>query len=144
MSNSSLFSLLDVTVREGKHFSSAFFRAVDSHESPDSVTENTTLVWNGSPLLGSKAFHEMLLASPVTKHDITGFDVQPFPNGDQNAINMIVSLSGRVYYGDKVPQNLFGFSAQLVVRRIQPNSPLALQTMSYRLIHKPSNATLQI
>lgn len=144
MSSNTFFSLLDTTVREGQRFSESFFKLLDTRDAPQSITPQTTIVWNGSPLVGRKAFSEMLLASPLTKHEITGLDVHPFPNGDQHALNMIVTLSGRVYYGDHVHDNLFAFSAQIVVRRPDARTPLALQTMAYRLVHKPANTKLQI
>lgn len=145
MSQNALFALLDTTVREAENFSQAFFKQVDKNErAPSSIQPNTTIVWNGTPLAGPSAFEQMVKQTPTMVHSLTGLDVQPFPNGDSQAINMNVSVSGSVRFGQKYNKDEdYGFSAQLVVRRLQPGAPLVLQTMSYRLVHKPPKSEIQ-
>lgn len=145
MSKNALFSLLDTTVREAENFSQEFFKVVDRKESaPRSIQANTTIVWNGTPLAGPAAFEQMVRHTPRMTHQVSGLDVQPFPNGDSQAINMNVSVSGSVRFGDRYARNEdYAFSAQLVIRRLQPRAPLVLQTMSYRLVHKPAQSELE-
>lgn len=142
---SGIFPILDATAREGQRFSDNFFDVIDKRGSPpQSITPETTIVWNGSPLVGSEAFSEMILASPTTRHEITGLDVHPFPHGDQQAVNMMIMLSGKVSYGGSGQHNMFGFSAQIVARRPQAQAPFILQTMAYRLVHAPADSKVKM
>lgn len=146
MSQNPMYALLDATAREGQRFAEQFFREVDGRtQAPPSVLPDTKVVWNGTPIAGPQGFRDMLAQSPEMQHEVSGLDVQPFPNGDVNSINMLVNTSGRVKIGGTLERdNDFAFSAQLVVRRPQPGSALVLQTVGYRLVHKPPKSSLQV
>lgn len=137
---SSMNTLLDATSSEGQQFTETFFKELDSRGIPQSITPTTSIVWNGQPLVGQASFAEICASLPITKHDISGFDVQPFPLGDTNILNMMVNASGSVQFGpDKC--NTFAFSTQQVVRRPSLEAPLMLHTMAYRLVHKRTDST---
>lgn len=140
-----MFTLLDATSRESERFSTSLFKDIDNLTTPTSISPETTIVWNGTPLAGAQAFTEMVRQSPPMKHEVTCLDVHPFPNGDMSAMNMIVSTSGKVRLGTtENSNNNFAFSAQLVVRRPHAQAPLVLQTMAYRLVHEPANTSIQL
>lgn len=143
MATNPMFTLFDATARESEKFCRAFFQEIDARRAPPSISEGTTIVWNGTPLAGAQTFQEMVTQSPNMSHEVTCLDVHPFPNGDAHALNMIVCTSGKVKLGLTDKENNFAFSAQLVVRRPHAQAPLLLQTMSYRLVHQPTTTTIQ-
>lgn len=134
--------LLDVTSGEAKRFSEGLFRLIDARRDLPMVTPETTAVWNGTPLAGHDPLVQFLMAMPPTQHEITGYNVLPLPNGNESALNMMVDTSGRVQFGTERGQNVFAFSSQFIVRRLGEGAPCLLQTMVYRLVHKPHDATI--
>lgn len=142
---SGLAPLLDVTVSESQKAYEQFFQCIDSRSMPPPALQpNTKIVWNGSPLAGRDAFMSMLAQMPTTKHEITGFNVHPFPNGDANALNMMMDTSGRVQFGNERGANIFAFQATFVLRRAGAGAPLVTEQLVYRLVYKPADATISI
>lgn len=142
---SHLAPLLDTTVSEGQKAYEEFFRSVDNRAmAPQGLQPGTKIVWNGTPLAGRDAFMSMLAQTPVTKHEITGFNVHPFPNGNAEALNMMIDTSGRVQFGNERGANIFAFQANFVVRRAGPGAPLMTEQLVYRLVYKPADATIDI
>lgn len=135
--------LFDATSREAAPFAEQILENIDAKLPVPAILPTTEIVWNGTPLLGPEAFAQLIAKSPISKHTLTGLDVQPFPNGGTNIINMLVSISGSVELGDASTNNRFAFSAQLVVRRPQINAPLTVHTMGYRLVHGPAKPAIQ-
>lgn len=81
----------------------------------------------------------MATALPDSKHEVLDYNVNPLSQiGDM--INMVVSATGKVKFGDERGKNLFGFNANFVVRKI--STQMQIMSMSYRLNYKPEDSTV--
>lgn len=78
---------------------------------------------------------------PPTQHEVTGYDVHPLPNGNEQMINMVLNTSGKVKIGNERAKNLYGYSAAFVLRK-EPNSSLFISSMSYRYVYRPEDSTV--
>ena len=50
---------------------------------PTLYLPDTTIVWNGNPIAGSREFAAMLQSMPVSKHDLQSFDCHPIGGRQQ-------------------------------------------------------------
>lgn len=135
--------LLDESAAQSSIFAKEFFTRLDRREPIVALQSSTTVIWNGTALVGADAVGQMLKVMPETDHEIGSLNTHPLPFGDRNALNMMVDVSGRCHMGTERGKNNFGFSAVFVVRRTDAGAPLVAHTMSYRLVHKPVDATIQ-
>jgi NTF2-related export protein 1/2 len=103
---------------------------------------DSAIVWNGNPLGGGDAFVQMYATMPQTYHEVTDFNVHPLPSADQ----MILNTSGKVKFGTERAKNLYGFSAVFILRKDSTglSSRPYIASLSYRLVHKPDDSTLQM
>jgi hypothetical protein len=83
----------------------------------------------------------MYSSMPYTQHEVTGYDVHPLPNGNEQMLNMVLNTSGKVKMGNERGKNLYGYAAVFVLRK-EPSSQLYIASMSYRLIYKPEDSTV--
>jgi hypothetical protein len=69
---------------------------------------DSRLVYLGNAVVGDQAISEFLKALPPTKHHIETLDVQavPVPNVDTLSSNILVSVGGRVVFGDSVSKQV--------------------------------------
>jgi hypothetical protein len=129
---------------EGESFYRQFFRALDAFRQNlgNFILSDAAIVWNGNPIGGRDAFLAMYSSMPETQHDVSEFNVHPAPNSNDNMMNMVLTASGKVKFGDERGKNIYGFSSTFVLKRDLHANVTAIQSMSYRLNHKPEGATL--
>lgn len=89
-------------------------------------------------------FLDMYSSMPPTHHDVTEYNVHPFPLSDANLVNCSLTTSGKVHFGHERALNHFGFYAAFILRKDHTTNQPYIQSVTYRLNHKPDNATLQI
>jgi hypothetical protein len=139
--------MVDVSYRTSERFSNQFFRALDNYREnlPKFLAPEAAVVWNGNPLGGIEEFIQMYNYMPQTRHDVTGFNVHPLPNSSVQMLNLVLTTSGKVKFGSERGKDLFGFSAVFMLRQ-HPSDPsnLMVSSLSYRLIHRPEDSTLQM
>jgi hypothetical protein len=65
---------------------------------------DSRLVYLGNAVVGAEQISEFLKALPPTKHSIETLDVHavPVPGVEQPSSNILVSVGGRVVFGDSV------------------------------------------
>lgn len=128
-------------------FQNQFFKALDDYRQnlgrfllPDSA-----IVWNGTPIGGRDAFVEMYNQTPTTLHTVTSFDVHPVasPAADGGP-QYILNASGKVKIGTERGKNLMGFSSVFFLKQEMGSSPaqVYVSSCSYRLVHRPEDATV--
>lgn len=102
-------------------------------------------MWCGNPIGGGDAFLQMYNEMPITQHDVFDYNVHPLLGGSQGgAISMQLQTSGKVKFGTERGKDLMGFSAVFFLRK-DPGSPqVQITSMSYRLVYKPTDSTLQM
>ncbi|KAA8913549.1 hypothetical protein TRICI_003153 [Trichomonascus ciferrii] len=130
---------------ESHSFYNQFFKALDGYRQnlPQFLRPDTAIVWCGNPIGGGEAFLQMYAQMPETQHDVTEYNVHPLMGGN-GAISMTLNTSGKVKFGSERGQNVMGFSAIFFLRKDPGSSQVQITSMSYRLVHKPSDATLQM
>lgn len=143
-----LYCATQFLTSEGESFYNQFFKALDDYRQnlfqffrPDSA-----IVWCGNPIGGGDAFIQMYSQMPMTKHDVGDYNVHPLPNTNnaQGQLTLTLNVSGKVKFGTERGKDLHGFSAVFMLRREGSGQPVTVTSMSYRLVHRPEDATLEI
>jgi hypothetical protein len=85
---------------------------------------DSRLVYLGNAVVGDQAISDFLKALPPTKHHIETLDVQavPVPNVDTLSSNILVSVGGRVVFGDSVSKQV-GWSGVALSAHADPAAP---------------------
>ena len=88
----------------------------------------------------------MYSQTPRTTHTVTSFDVHPVASPSENGgPQYILNASGKVKIGTERGKNLMGFSSVFFLKQ-EPGSgtphKVYVSSCSYRLVHKPEDATL--
>lgn len=126
-------------------FQSQFFKALDEFRQnlPKFLLPDSAIVWNGTPIGGKDAFLEMYSRMPTTAHTVTSFDVHPIPSPSAatNGPQFVLNSSGKVKIGTERGKNMMTFSVVFVLKQ-DAQKQVYVSSMSYRLVHKPDDATL--
>ena len=46
---------------------------------PNFYRPSSAITWNGNPFAGTEGIRELLNDTPITKHEVQGFDCHPIP-----------------------------------------------------------------
>ncbi|CAN6674961.1 hypothetical protein TRVA0_075S00144 [Trichomonascus vanleenenianus] len=144
MSNYS--ELINLTNKEAESFEKQFFKALDIYRENlfKFMTADAPIVWNGTPIPGGESFIQMYNNMPQTRHEVTDFNAQPLPNSSANQLNMMLQASGKVTFGSERGKNLHAFSCTLFLKKEPSASEAKITSMTYRLVHKPHDSTVQM
>lgn len=84
----------------------------------------------------------MYSTMPETHHDVSEYNVHPLASSTDSMMCMVLTTSGKAHYGTERGKNIYGFSATFVLKRDLQANATAVQSMTYRLNHRPEGATL--
>lgn len=81
---------------------------------------------------------------PVTKHDVTDYNVHPLPKSNNQQMDFVLDTSGKVKLGDeRGTRDVFAFSAVFILIRNPSIAPHpVVKSVTYRLVYKPSDTTI--